>query len=750
MAGRPGLWSAPAPAGLDNTRQLYVNGVRASRTSGTLPVALTPTATGYTASSDTLAHWRDPSDLEFVYTGGAKVFNSVSDGLGGWTEPRCPVASVTGTTITMAQPCWDNSMKRVDFPNIPGRTVSMVGPGSLTNNAQPSAVENAFELLDQPGQWYLDRSAHQVYYLPRPGEHLNAADVEAPVLQQLVTGAGTAQVPAHDIAFQGIQFAYATWLTPSSPEGFSEIQAGYTITGPTGYATEGLCGYVQGGSCPYGAWTQEPGNLAFSHAQRVTFTGDVFTHLGAAGLQLGDGSQDSTVQGDVFTDISGNGVEIGGVDQTLPTDPNDVTRGNQVTDNHLYGLPVEYHGGVAVLNGYTQDDLIAHNQIDHTSYSAISLGWGGWPDKIKQPATPNDSHGNQVTDNLIHDHMQVLDDGGGIYMQGITGTSMADGEKVTGNVVHDQWGFGKAVYTDNGCTYETVSGNVLYAVSYADVSSRHTDYRDGLGNNDPTLISGNWWEQGDQDSSSKGLVTQGNHIIASPSDAPAAVLAAAGLEPGYRWLLGVRTAASSVPGAPMRVAAFAANGSLYATWNPSYVENGAPVQAYTVTASGGGRSVSTTVAAADFARTAYAEFTGLANGTPYTVTVAARNAVGLGEQSLPSAPVTPGTGNGALPGAVTGVSADAASNAVSLHWSPPASTGDTPVIGYTVTVSDGQTTRTLALTGRDVLTTQPAKHAMFRVIGGLTANTAYTVTVAAVTGTGTGPAATLHVTTTAS
>jgi hypothetical protein len=35
------LRAAPAPAGLDSTRQLYVNGVRAQRTSGRPPVGLT-------------------------------------------------------------------------------------------------------------------------------------------------------------------------------------------------------------------------------------------------------------------------------------------------------------------------------------------------------------------------------------------------------------------------------------------------------------------------------------------------------------------------------------------------------------------------------------------------------------------------------------------------------------------------------------------------------------------------------------
>lgn len=742
VPGKPGLLEAPAPAGLDNTRQLYVNGVRAQRARGASPVALTATDTGYTASADTLTHWRNPGDIEMVYTAGEPLWNIQRYGLGQWTEPRCPIGSLSGTTVTMAQPCWDNSTKRVVFPNIPGRTVNMVGPGDLTTKRQPAYLENAFELLDQPGEWYLDRSAHTVYYMPRPGEI--PWDVEMPGVEKLVDGQGTAQNPVHDIAFRGINFEYATWMTPSSPEGFSEIQAGYTITGPTGYATQGLCQFIAGGTCPYAAWTKEPGNVSVSHGQRIEFSDSVFTHLGATGLDLGDGSQDSVVKGNIFTDISGNGVAIGGVDQPQAGTDADITRNVTVADNHLYALPREYTGGVAIINGYSQHDTITHNQIDHVAYSAISMGWGGWPDKIGSPATPNVSHDNAVSDNLIFDYMLSLDDGGGIYTQGLTGSSFADGEKVTGNVIHDQWGLGKNVYTDNGCTYETVQGNVLYHAAYASVASTHVDFRDTLGNNDPTMIQGNYWEQGDADGTNKGVITSGNHILADPSSAPADVVAAAGLEPQYQHLSQRVIAFPSVPAAPSRVGTFAAAGKLYVTWNPTVADNGSPLTEYVVTAMTGGQPTTTTISADEFWKTGYAVVSGLTNGSAYTVTVAAKNQFGSSEQSLPSAPVTPGPLAGQTAAAPTSLKARVDGPAVSLRWNPPTVQGDTPVIGYQITVSDG---RTMTVTGRDALVTQPTTKTMTRTMGGLAPATKYTFTIAAVTATGVGAPATVSVTT---
>ena len=79
------------------------------------------------------------------------------------------------------------------------------------------------------------------------------------------------------------------------------------------------------------------------------------------------------------------------------------------------------------------------------------MGWGGWPDKIHRAGVVNNSLNNVVADNLIFDHMQLLADGGAIYTQGLTGPSLAEGEKIIGNVIYNQLGSGHGIYTDNGC-----------------------------------------------------------------------------------------------------------------------------------------------------------------------------------------------------------------------------------------------------------------------------------------------------------
>lgn len=505
------IWQAHVPAGLD-TRQLYVNGVRATRAQGQPPVMLTPSPGGYTASSPLMSTWSDASQLEFVYRGGA----------GAWTEPRCGVASIAGTQITMQEPCWDNTTNRNP----------QTGP-SMSPSTLPTYIDNAYELLDQPGEWYLDRRSATIYYIPRPGENLATATVVAPALQTLVEGDGTLAHPVHDIAFRGITFAYATWLEPDSGNGFSDYQADTYFSGNDAGQTQGACSY--GGTCPYGAATIPHANVSFEAAHHVLFTDDVFAHLGGSGLGFDYGSQGNAVTGNVFTDVSANGVQIGNTDDAEPSDvgadAREINADNRVSDNYIHDTSVEYQGGVGIWEGYTQNSDITHNQIDDVPYTAISSGWG-W---AYDPSTDTTvARGNRIDENLIFDHMQTLVDGGGIYVNGVQGTSAQTGTQIIGNVVHDQLNPYNALYTD-ASEDVTMERNVLYNNPNDWGGCRDSDL---FGN---FVFEDNWW-QGKGPNFGCGPVVQpetiaDNMLISGPQDVPEQVLDNAGLQPPYKYLL---------------------------------------------------------------------------------------------------------------------------------------------------------------------------------------------------------------------
>lgn len=740
---RSNIWGAPVPTTLQ-TRQIYVNGMRATLASGPAPDAITNTSktlTGYQTATPAIANWRNPSSIDFVYSGQ----------LGLMTEPICPVASIQGDTITMAEPCWDNSAHRKR---------NYVGYGSVY---RPTYIENAYELLDRPGQFYLDSSEHMLYYIPRAGEDMTTADVEAPALQTLVGGAGSASNPIHNITFSNLQFSYATWMQPSSPLGLSEVQANFSITDVGGYATQGLCHYQPGGTCPFGAWTNEPGNIQFSYDRHVSFVNDRFVHLGAAALNLDNGSQSATVAGSVFTDISGNGIEIGNVNMPQAQRPSQ-TLEIKVIDNHLYGLPVEYHGGVAILVGYAANATIAHNQIDHVSYTGISIGWGGWPDKIYQPPVPNFGHDNVVSDNLIYDFMENMTDGGGVYVQGITGTSMATGLTVSGNVIHDQIHWGDALKSDNGATYGTYSDNVLYDDDY-DWMGRHYDYRKQPGVPpphafDPQAITGNYWQQGDKPVTTKKFTESGNTIIAGPGDAPQSIIDNAGIEPAYRSILTWRAPGESLPNPPGQVSVlYAFQGKAYVTWDPSYAEGNDPLLSYTVTpclvvgeSCARREPGSVTISASDYSRLGYVVVPGLTNRKLYTFSVVATSVDGSSTPSIASSAIAPRRVAPGLAGPPTDIVSVVGHSAITLTWYRPAGShcsgpewGEktwctNPVLGYIVTDSSGQAYPVGGL-ARLIMTNHGARDLF--VAGGLTPGRQYMFSIRAVTPAGVGPPATL-------
>ncbi len=138
------------------------------------------------------------------------------------------------------------------------------------------------------------------------------------------------------------------------------------------------------------------------------------------------------------------------------------------------------------------------------------------------------------------------------------------------------------------------------------------------------------------------------------------------------------------PSAARTVRAVPGRGSATVRWSVPISDGGSPLTGYSVTStpavdppagcSGAGGLTTSCV------------FTGLSNGTAYTFTVKAINAVGSGDASSESPPVTPIT----TPGAPTGVSATQGDGAATVRWNAPESDGGSALTGYRVTATNTQ------------------------------------------------------------
>jgi hypothetical protein len=420
-------------------------------------------------------------------------------------------AGYQSTEVTLQQPCWTNSQLA----------------NTVWKWQHVASIENARELLDSPGEWYLDAAAGYIYYLPRPGEDLQTAKVMAPVLETLVSGSGTGggtTTPTflHNVQFKGLTFAFATWNDPSTANGYVEYQGGNHLVG------------VSRQLIPAAA------NVTFSTAKAIDIENDIFTHLGGVALNLDRMSQSNVVRGNAFSDVSSSAIHIGDVDLPAPAAGQTEAQlpavqcnvANVVQDNFIDGVAVEYPSGVGVFFGHSDTGTIAHNEVGHVPYSGISVGWGWDPD-----CSDSYAQKNTVTDNYVHDVMTQLRDGGGIYT-----LSCQPGSGLTGNYITTVQDSGNAIYHDQGSRYFTDHDNVVANAGYwlsmwePDITNNtlqnnYVDYDVAycVRQAGPSSAICNFGSGADQNVVNQNTFTNGG---AWPAAAQA-IIGAAGLEPAY-------------------------------------------------------------------------------------------------------------------------------------------------------------------------------------------------------------------------
>lgn len=407
------IYRAPVTTDLE-TRQLYVNGQRATRARSAGNPAFALTASGYTVPStgvySGIASWGAISDIEVVTTMW-------------WKQARYSVGSITGTAMTMDAAGWND-----------GNTQ----PGTASRAME--WIENAYELLDAGGEWYLDRAADWMYYIPRAGENLSTAAVVAGRTEGLLTASGSSATPIHNLTFSGLTFSYDSWNTPSTASGYPDFQGGSVYRGTGDWWNNSIL---------------TPAGVTFTVARDVTVKNSTFTHMANAGLAFGAGSQRNTIDSNTFTDISGNGLTVGGISiaDHHPTDPGMITRDNTISRNTISKIGVEYEDNVGIFLGYARGSDVRNNTLHDLPYTAISLGWGwGYIDTLGEPVAAN----NVVRGNLIYDFMKVRKDGGAIYSLG-----SQLGSKVVDNYIYGIKQLFCGLYMDNGSAGFTVSNNVV-------------------------------------------------------------------------------------------------------------------------------------------------------------------------------------------------------------------------------------------------------------------------------------------------
>lgn len=308
--------------------------------------------------------------------------------------------------------------------------------GGLT----PAYYENAYELIDNDGEFYLNSDEGYVYYKPRKNEDLTTAEVILPTVEKLLTVKGTPDNFVKNVSFANLTFAYTTWYYVNEPHGLTTVQN--NILNPS---------EVNDQSYP----TAE---VNVSAADGVTFEKCRFKSLGINGLNMMSGINNCAVVGCEFGDISGAGMCFGDVANKCknPVDERIMLKNNEITDNYFHDTPAEFQSSAALTIGFPTNARVANNEFFNTPYSAIhaAIGWQVLYSSVFKDIVFENNYFHEIDTSELYDS-------GAIYTLGGSGGDDENPIIIRGNYIKNKYRVGGAFYPDEGSSNYLLYDNVI-------------------------------------------------------------------------------------------------------------------------------------------------------------------------------------------------------------------------------------------------------------------------------------------------
>ena len=333
-----------------------------------------------------------------------------------------PALQNIGDVVVRVLHFWKDEMLRVKSYDAATGVLSFTKPSSMTfHKNERYFLENVFEALDKPGEWYLDKPNGILYYIPQPGETAENVTLWGSETETLLRIDGVDDIRFERILFRGNGF--------NIPEGRDYSQAAYNA----------------------------PSCITCQNARGFAVQNCEFRDMAACAVFMGENVQNSVVDSCLFRNIGAQAVYIRG--ENLQQDDPRVTRNIRVVNNSISGFGRVFFNAVGVLVIHANTVTVSHNEICDGYYTAISVGWvWGFAHNI--------TFNNTICDNLIYNIGQGwLSDMGGIYMLGVQ-----PGTVLSGNVIHNvaadpgEGGYGGwGIYLDEGSSEMLVEKNLAYA-----------------------------------------------------------------------------------------------------------------------------------------------------------------------------------------------------------------------------------------------------------------------------------------------
>lgn len=366
-----------------------------------------------------------------------------------WSISRSPIKTIDYESNTLTT---DHDI---------GADVWWLGLGMSPN--EPYYLENSELFLDRPGEWYHNHKTGILTYLPCPHEKIESSQFIIPVASKLLCVSGNSETDLYvqNLRFSGMHFEHCAYQPPDNH--YLGVQACFFVK--TGKNMVGGNDAVPFTENP---WFQIPAAIEFSMARNCKVTDCRIRHIGCSALRLGRGCRDNEITGNLISDIAANGIMVGEASRERVIDgevwwlkaPEQAACGNIVRNNLIETCGQLYFGAVAVWTGIAEKTLISHNRIQNLPYSGISLGWL-WSNQ-KTPCREN-----CIENNHISNVLNILTDGGAIYLLGRHDNSVVRGNLIEGVNKSYTVAQNNGIRWDRGASEFLIEYNVVTDVSNA-------------------------------------------------------------------------------------------------------------------------------------------------------------------------------------------------------------------------------------------------------------------------------------------
>jgi hypothetical protein len=317
-------------------------------------------------------------------------------------------------------------------------------------------VENVLEQLDEPGEWALNTKQGKVYVWPRGQSPVVAPQlIEFIRIEGEIDKEGPTDIPVRNLRFRGLTFKHGERYTLAKDDAGTQHD--------------------------WDMFDKANALVRLRGTENCVIDDCHFLHSGSGAIRVDLHGIGNTISNNHIEQMGGGGILLCGYGPGTK----DVNKRNVVYNNNIHHVGEIYWHSPGIFLCQSGENRVANNLIHHTNYSGMiiagtvtrffvkqnkressrAIRWHEIKNLPKKPSLDDvrpylHTRKNLIEKNEIHNVMQMLGDGNGIYVRGA-----GAGNVIRGNYIHhlvSTINSQSGMRTDGGQMDTLFTGNLLY------------------------------------------------------------------------------------------------------------------------------------------------------------------------------------------------------------------------------------------------------------------------------------------------